>query len=81
MCGKDTVPTIRMEVVADVDLYIWHLFFSLPGILSDTYILSLSPHLTNTMHVQFPPGQPKTMEGEVEIDWACHLTDGIYPSL
>ena len=31
MTGKDKRPVVRMEVVADIDLYSWHIDFGFPG--------------------------------------------------
>ena len=80
MVGKDSVPTIRMEVVADLDLHIWHCFFGLPGILNDLNILNLSPHFADIMTRKFPKYQPKMTIAGHTVCWSYYLADGIYPA-
>ena len=80
MVGKESIPTIRMEVIADLDLHIWHLFFGLPGMLNDINILSVSPHFADIMTGKFPQYQPKFIIAGDTICWTYYLADGIYPA-
>jgi hypothetical protein len=41
-CGKSKDATIVLEAVASQDLWIWHCFFGLPGILNDINVLQRS---------------------------------------
>ena len=67
--GKDSVPTIRMELIADLYLNIWHLFFGLPGMINDINILSVSPHFADIKTGKFPQHQAKfTIVGDT-IYW------------
>ena len=33
--GKEGVPTVVLEAIADYDLWIWHAFFGIPGSCND----------------------------------------------
>lgn len=41
--GKEGAPTLILEVVADYELWIWHVFFGLFGSLNDINVLNRSP--------------------------------------
>jgi hypothetical protein len=43
--GKEGKPTIILEAVATHDLWIWHAFFGLPGMLNNITVLDRSPIL------------------------------------
>lgn len=67
-----------MEVVCDLDLRIWSLFFGLPGMLNDLNIIRLSPFFAEVLTDQFPPMIPNyTVSGET-FDFSYFLADGIY---
>lgn len=52
--GKDKTPTIRMEVICDMDLRIWHLCFGFPGSMNDLNISSVSPFFAEVLSGKFP---------------------------
>lgn len=79
MCGKEKKPYIKMEVICDLDMYIWHFYFGLPGMLNDIDIMWLSP-LMNAIKVgMFPPQDVEYVIGEEKFNWYYFLADGIYP--
>ena len=80
MKGKDGVPSVRMEVICDLDLWVWSFQFGMPGALNDLNILEVSSHFHDVLAGVFPPSQPSfTISGKV-FTWFYYLTDGIYPS-
>ncbi|CDF33411.1 unnamed protein product [Chondrus crispus] len=79
MIGKDGTPTLRMEVICDLDLWIWSFQFGLPGVLNDLNILEVSEHFSQVLNGRFPPVEPSySIDGKV-FNWFYYLTDGIYP--
>ena len=77
--GKDKVPQVRMEVIADESLRIWHLLFCQPGSRNDLDILDASPLFHQTRFDHYPSTKPWINIDQFEIDWHYILTDGIYP--
>ena len=79
MIGKDGSPTLRMEVICDMDLWIWSFQFGLPRVLNDLNILEVSEHFSQVLNGWFLPVEPTfTKDGKV-FNWFYYLTDGIYP--
>lgn len=79
LCGKEGKPVVKMEVICDLNLYMWHFYFGLPGMLNDLDIMWLSP-LMNAIKVgKFPSHDVKYNLGTESFDWLYFLTDGIYP--
>ena len=54
MIGKEEFPTLRIEVVADLNLLIWYLAFGLPGVMNDLNILSVSDYFGRILSGDFP---------------------------
>jgi hypothetical protein len=79
--GKEKRKTIVLEAIADVDHYIWHIYFGSPGAMNDINILDKSPILGAihrgdlNIHVDpyFIDNKP--------ADFMYFLVDGIYPDL
>lgn len=80
MKGKDGVPTLRMEVICSLDLWVWGFQFGLPGAMNDLNILEVSNHFQQVLSGVFPPTQPSYTVAGKSFDWFYYLTDGIYPS-
>lgn len=79
--GKDKFPTLRMEVICDDFLRIWHLNFGAPGAKNDIQIMNASQHFNRIRLGQWPSLLPSmTIEG-LYVDWIYYLADGIYPKL
>lgn len=79
MCGKEKKPHVKMEVICDLDLYIWHFYFGLPGMLNDIDIMWISP-LMNAFKVgSFPSHEVRYEINGEKFNWYYLLTDGIYP--
>ena len=53
--GKEGVPTITLEAIADVRLWIWHAFFGIPGCLKDINVLESSPLFNKIVDGTYPP--------------------------
>ncbi len=43
LSGKDKVQKLKMEVICDLDLYIWHIFCGLSGTMNDIDVMDVSP--------------------------------------
>ena len=69
MVRKEEVPTLRMEVISDLNLRIWHLVFGLRGVVNNLNILSVSDHFGRIWSGDFPPiAVNYTVAGE-QFDW------------
>lgn len=79
MKGKSGKAEIRMEVICDLDLWIWSFQFGLPGAFNDLNILETSNHFAKVLSGSFPPVSPKYRIDGNEFNWFYYLTDGIYP--
>jgi hypothetical protein len=56
--GRSKRSEIRMEVICDESLWIWHAFFGCPGSYNDINILNCSPLFSDVLAGNFPPGAP-----------------------
>jgi hypothetical protein len=57
--GRDKNPNVRMEVICDDKLRIWHLFFGVPGSRNDINIVNMSPLFLMIRTGTWPPGKPQ----------------------
>uniref|UniRef100_A0A0D3CA94 DDE Tnp4 domain-containing protein n=1 Tax=Brassica oleracea var. oleracea TaxID=109376 RepID=A0A0D3CA94_BRAOL len=71
-------PKIVLEAVASQDLWIWHAFFGLPGILNDINVLDWSPVFDDILQGRAPKVKFKVNNHTYRM--AYYLTDGIYPN-
>lgn len=78
MSGKNGKPETRMEVICDLDLWIWSFQFGIPGALIDLSVLEVSEHFSRVLSGTFPPCSPKYRIHGREFNWFYYLTDGIY---
>lgn len=76
--GKEKVPTITMEAIADDRLYIWHAFFGVAGCNNDLKVLEASPLISMISKGIYPLPMEYTV-GEMRRNKPYWLTDGIYP--
>lgn len=79
MTGKEGKPSVRMEVVCSLDLWIWSFQFGLPGSMNDLNILELSDHFNKVLSGTFPQITPSYTITNKQFNWYYYLTDGIYP--
>ncbi|PXF40329.1 hypothetical protein BWQ96_09960 [Gracilariopsis chorda] len=80
MIGKEGQPSVRMEVICPLDLWIWSFQFALPGAMNDFNILEVSNYFTRVLFGDFPPvSRTFTIFREV-FNWFYYLMDGIYPN-
>jgi Plant transposon protein len=79
--GKDKVPSLVLEAVADHNLFFWHAAFGFPGTHNDINIFEQSPLLKDMLD--------GTFHRDVDFDFAIngqrffrlfYLADGIYPN-
>jgi hypothetical protein len=73
-------PTIILEAVASKDLWIWHIFFGLPGSHNNINLLHLS-HLF-AMFARIADGQAPKVDFIINghnYNMGYYPTDGIYP--
>jgi hypothetical protein len=75
--GKENGPTIIAEAVATYDLWIWHLFFGMPGSNNDLNVLDRSPLFKNLMKGESPTAN--FMVNNNHYSMCYFLVDGIYP--
>ena len=79
--GKEGIPTISLEAVADYNLWIWHSAFGFPGSLNDLNIWEKSPlfnSMTDGTHNEID--FPFIIDGQLFTE-LFYLVDGIYPWL
>ncbi len=77
--GKSGSPELRLEVVADDRLWIWHLMFGLPGAMNDLNIHDISSLFTKVRAGLWPTVVPHIEIAGRIIDWLYWVVDGIYP--
>ncbi|XP_021850824.2 uncharacterized protein [Spinacia oleracea] len=75
--GDYGYPTIMLEAVASVDLWIWHAYFGVAGSNNDLNVLSRSNLFQETLQGRAP--QVNFIVNETEYNMGYYLTDGIYP--
>ena len=71
-------PTMILEAVASQDLWIWHSFFGLPGLLNDVNVLQRSPLFQRLTSGTSPPVEYFVNGNKYTMGY--YLADGIYPS-
>ena len=76
--GHVNKPTIILEVVASNDLWIWHVFFGMPGSHNDINVLHRSPLFDNLAEGRAPEVN-YSVNGH-DYNMGYYLADGIYPS-
>lgn len=77
--GKSRRCEVRMEVVADELLWIWHVFFGCPWSFNDSNILHCSPLFADVRAGAFPLAQPAADIDGFSLTWFYGLVDGIHP--
>ena len=75
--GHAHEPTIILEAVASYDLWIWHMFFGLPGSHNDINVLDRSP-LFKDLAEGRAPSVNYSINGH-NYTMGYYLADGIYP--
>ncbi|XP_021730589.1 uncharacterized protein LOC110697530 [Chenopodium quinoa] len=75
--GDYGYPTIMLEAVASVDLWIWHAYFGVAGSNNDLNVLSRSNLFQEMLQGRAPEVQFTI--NETEYNMGYYLTDGIYP--
>ena len=75
--GKEKVPSIVMEGVADEELWFHHVFFGIPGSNNDLNVLDNSPLFNAVAEGKWPPRILFTVNG-VQRNLPYLLVDGIY---
>ena len=73
--GKEKVPTVVLEAVADQSMYFWHAFFGVAGSNNDLTVLHHSPLL----QLGYKVDVPFYVLGE-RFPRGYYLVDGIYPA-
>ena len=76
--GYKKEPTIILEAVASVDLWIWHAFFGMPGSHNDINVLQRSNIFARLTEGEGPQVNFKINGHEYMMGY--YLADGIYPS-
>jgi hypothetical protein len=77
--GKDGKPTLRLEAWCDDRLWIWSLFFGMPGSRNDINVMNASPLFQSIRAGTFPPARPATNVEGLNLTWYYFLVDAIYP--
>ncbi|KAK9224689.1 hypothetical protein WN943_009725 [Citrus x changshan-huyou] len=75
--GHAQEPTIILEAMASYDLWIWHMFFGLPGSHNDINVLDRSP-LFKDLAEGRAPSVNYSINGH-NYTMGYYLADGIYP--
>jgi Plant transposon protein len=68
-----------MEVICDLDLWVWSFQLGFPGMFNDLNILAASGHFQRILSGQFPSVMPMYRIAAEEFRWNYYLADGIYP--
>eukprot|EP00171_Calliarthron_tuberculosum_P007479 IDg7479t1 len=58
--GKEGVPTVTLEAIADDRLYIWHMFFGMSGCNNDINVVEASTLCNKIASGEYPPANPVT---------------------
>src|SRR4051812_15509420 len=74
--GKEDVPTVVLEAIADSNRRFWHFNFGSPGTLNDLNILNRSPISDEALQGRSPTVQFSVNGNEYLFGY--YLTDGIY---
>ena len=82
--GKEHMPSIVLEAMADYHLFFWHVAYGYPGTMNDKTILSLSPlfdrMIDGTFHdLEDEAGVVPFHIDEEQFSKTFILVDGIYP--
>lgn len=77
MKGKEKVPTITMEAIADDRLYIWHAFFGVAGCNNDITVFEASPIIGYIANATYPLPCEYTINN-IRRNKPYWLCDGIY---
>ncbi|XP_042415158.1 uncharacterized protein LOC122004316 [Zingiber officinale] len=75
--GDHGYPTIVLEAVASVDLWIWHAFFGVAGSRNDINMLNESPIFNDVLKGNAP--EVNFIVNGTQYTKGYYLTDGIYP--
>jgi Plant transposon protein len=67
-----------MEAVCDLDLWIWHFQFGLPGAYNDLNMVEVSSEFNRVLAGAFPPASPSYFIGGEEFRHFYYLAGGIY---
>jgi Plant transposon protein len=78
LTGKKSVPTLTIDAVVDDRLWIWHLFFGMPGSANDISVLNISPLMNIILEEKYPFRVEYTIANEKRTN-LYFLADGIYP--
>lgn len=76
--GKEGVPTVTLEAIADDRLYIWHMFFGMSGCNNDINVVEASTLTNKIASGEYPPAVEYRLAGEL-CSTPYWLADGIYP--
>jgi Plant transposon protein len=79
LTGKEGKPCLRMEAVCDLDLWICHFQFGLPGAYNDLNMLEVSSHINRVLAGVFSPVAPTCFIAGEEFRHFYYQADGIYP--
>lgn len=77
--GKEGRPSLRMEVISDDKLRIWHLNFGMPGSKNDKTIMHFSNIMNDIRNKLWPEVLPKFTICDYNVESFYFLADGIYP--
>ena len=79
MIGKDGIPTLSLEIICDLNLWIWSFQFGVTGLMNDLNGLRVSDHSAQVLSGTFPPEAPSPEINGTSFEWYCYLIEGIYP--
>lgn len=77
--GKEGVPAMKLEALADSSLWFWHVFFGMPGVAIDINVLHAST-LTNKIPDGTYPTAIEYIIANEKGSIPYWLADGIYPN-
>lgn len=78
LVSKDWFPVLRSEAICDLDLWIWHFQFGVPGVLNDLNTIGPNDHFGNVLIGAFSPASPSYKAESKESRLRYSLMDGIF---
>ncbi|XP_076917826.1 uncharacterized protein LOC143578030 [Bidens hawaiensis] len=75
--GDHDGPTVILEAAASFDLWIWHVFFGMPGANNDIVVINASPLFDRLVNWVGPDTSFST--NGVNYEYRYYLVDDIYP--
>ena len=78
--GKEGKPALRLEIVCDDQLWVWHLKFGIPGAQNGVSITNQSKLFNDIRTGKWPPRTPSLNIAGRDINWFTIWQTGFIPA-